>query len=84
MRPQYFYECRDAAPYVGDYLGQPAVTRWVVRGHGCAEGKGPFQWFHQYYRSVMWHFHQKIYKNSAMLGVLQAMTFLAWTKTRPC
>ena len=50
MRPQYFYECRDTAPYVGDYLGQPAVTRWVVRGHGCAEGKGPFQWFHQYYR----------------------------------
>ena len=50
MRPQYFYECRDSAPYVGDYLGQPAVTRWVVRAHGCAEGMGPFQWFHQYYR----------------------------------
>ena len=50
MKNQYFLECRDEGPFVGDYLGQPAETRWVVRGHRCGTGKGPFQWFHQYYR----------------------------------
>jgi len=50
MKPQYFHECRDEDPFVGDYLGQPAVTRWKVVAHQCATGMGPFQWFHQYYR----------------------------------
>ena len=52
MKPQYFMECRDQDPFVGDYLGQPAVTRWKVVAHDCATGRGPFQWFHQYYRYI--------------------------------
>ena len=43
MKPQYFLECRQKKPFIGDYLGQPAVTRWVVRSHECAVGGGPFQ-----------------------------------------
>ena len=50
MKPQYFLSCRDENPYVGDYLGQPAATRWRVTGHACGAGGGPYQWFHQYYR----------------------------------
>ena len=51
MKPQYFLECRDENPFTGDYLGQPAETRWRVVPRRCATGMGPFQWFHQYYRS---------------------------------
>jgi len=50
MKPQYFLECRDENPFTGDYLGQPAETRWKVVSRRCATGMGPFQWFHQYYR----------------------------------
>merc|ERR1711971_234588 len=52
MRPQYFLAtpCRSSDPLVGDYLGQPAATRWRVSGLQCGTGGGPFQWFHQYYR----------------------------------
>ena len=54
MRPQYFLAtpCRSSDPLVGDYLGQPAATRWRVSGLQCGTGGGPFQWFHQYYRSL--------------------------------
>ena len=55
MRPQYFLAtpCRPSDPLVGDYLGQPAATRWKVVANQCGTGGGPFQWFHQYYRSVL-------------------------------
>ena len=53
MRPQYFLAtpCRPTDPLVGDYKGQPAATRWKVVANQCGTGGGPFQWFHQYYRS---------------------------------
>ena len=53
MRPQYFLAtpCRPTDPLVGDYKGQPAATRWRVTALQCGTGGGPFQWFHQYYRS---------------------------------
>merc|ERR1719232_460522 len=50
MKPQYFVDCRKENPYVGDYLGQPAVSRWRVVGRKCGYAGGPYQWFHQYYR----------------------------------
>ena len=50
MKPGYYTECRENNPYVGDYLGQPAATRWRVVGFECQEGGGPYHWFHQYYR----------------------------------
>merc|ERR1712165_329882 len=50
MKPMYYTECRENNPYVGDYLGQPAATRWRVVGFECQEGGGPYHWFHQYYR----------------------------------
>ena len=51
MKPQYFVSCTpETGDYVGDYLGQPAATRWRVIGHRCGTGGGPFQWFHLYYR----------------------------------
>merc|ERR1712079_202055 len=50
MKPGYYTECRENNPYVGDYLGQPAATRWRVVGFECQEGGGPYYWFHQYYR----------------------------------
>lgn len=55
MRPQYFLAtpCRPSDPLVGDYLGQPAATRWKVVANQCGTGGGPFQWFHQYYRSML-------------------------------
>ena len=52
MKPGYYTECRENNPYVGDYLGQPAATRWRVVGFECQEGGGPYHWFHQYYRSL--------------------------------
>ena len=58
MKDQYFLECRPDNPLVGDHLGQPAVTRWMVHSHRCGFGGGPFQWFHQYYRSYFsWFKH---------------------------
>ena len=53
MKPGYYTECRENNPYVGDYLGQPAATRWRVVGFECQKGGGPYHWFHQYYRLVL-------------------------------
>ena len=50
MKPQYYVACDKPNPYVGDYLGQPAATRWRVVGFECQQGGGPYHWFHQYYR----------------------------------
>eukprot|EP00493_Phyllostaurus_siculus_P022158 UN22490 len=50
MKPQYYVACDKPNPYVGDYLGQPAATRWRVIGFECQQGGGPYHWFHQYYR----------------------------------
>merc|ERR1712061_49668 len=53
MKPQYFTECgfgKNFKPYAGDYLGQPAATRWRVVGFECQKDGGPYHWFHQYYR----------------------------------
>merc|ERR1711923_28725 len=51
MKPQYYVDPdNEENPYVGDYLGQPAPTRWRVVGRKCGYGGGPYQWFHQYYR----------------------------------
>ena len=54
MKPQYFSICRNSDhPHwslVGDWLGQPAETRWLVRANRCGEGMGPFQWTHWYHR----------------------------------
>jgi len=50
MKPQYYVACDQPNPYVGDYLGQPAATRWRVIGFECQQGGGPYHWFHQYYR----------------------------------
>ena len=50
MKPQYYVACNKANPYVGDYLGQPAPTRWRVVGFECQTGGGPYHWFHQYHR----------------------------------
>merc|ERR1739838_601752 len=47
MKPQYFSTCKhghDDWTLVGDHLGQPAETRWLVRGNRCGYGRGPFQW----------------------------------------
>ena len=56
MKPQYFTECgfgKNFKPYAGDYLGQPAATRWRVVGFECQKDGGPYHWFHQYYRYSM-------------------------------
>ena len=51
MKPQYFSNCGpDQWTLVGDHLGQPAETRWLVRANRCGYGMGPFQWTHWYYR----------------------------------
>ena len=50
QKPRYYVEPREKNPYVGDYLGQPAPTRWRVVGRKCGYGGGPYQWHHQYYR----------------------------------
>ena len=57
MKPQYFLQPRDKDPnkgelFVGDYLGQPAATRWRVNTN-CQDASGQgsvFQWFHHYLR----------------------------------
>ena len=54
MKPQYFSNCCHADitdwTLVGDHLGQPAETRWLVRANKCGYGMGPFQWTHWYHR----------------------------------
>jgi len=50
MKPGYYTECGKNRPYAGDYLGQPAATRWKVVGFECQKDGGPYHWFHQYYR----------------------------------
>merc|ERR1711892_1635407 len=53
MKPQYFSKCKhghDDWTLVGDHLGQPAETRWLVRGNRCGYGRGPFKWAHWYHR----------------------------------
>lgn len=50
MKPGYYTECGKKRPYAGDYLGQPAATRWKVVGFECQKDGGPYHWFHQYYR----------------------------------
>ena len=52
MKPGYYTECGKNRPYAGDYLGQPAATRWKVVGFECQKDGGPYHWFHQYYRSL--------------------------------
>ena len=53
MKPGYYTECGKNRPYAGDYLGQPAATRWKVVGFECQKDGGPYHWFHQYYRLVL-------------------------------
>ena len=51
MKPQYFSNCGSHDwTLVGDHLGQPAETRWLVRANKCGYGMGPFQWTHWYHR----------------------------------
>merc|ERR1711892_1399103 len=53
-KPQYFSDCGGHAnkdwTLVGDHMGQPAETRWLVRANKCGYGGGPFQWTHWYNR----------------------------------
>ena len=52
MKPQYKGDCEGGKPFTltGDYLGQPAETRWLVRGNKFTKSGGPFQWGHWYMR----------------------------------
>jgi len=53
MRPQYalnFDKGRSQTYLTGDHLGQPAETRWLVRGNKFTPSGGPFQWGHWYHR----------------------------------
>ena len=57
MKPQYKGNCGgngdqagESWSLTGDYLGQPAETRWLVRGNKFTESGGPFQWGHWYMR----------------------------------
>jgi hypothetical protein len=53
MRPQYKGDrakAGDPWTLTGDYLGQPAETRWLVRGNKFTPTGGPFQWGHWYLR----------------------------------
>ena len=50
---QYKGDCakgQDPWTLTGDYLGQPAETRWLVRGNKFTPSGGPFQWGHWYLR----------------------------------
>lgn len=50
MRPQYKGDRGNPWTLTGDYLGQPAETRWLVRGNKFTPTGGPFQWGHWYLR----------------------------------
>jgi len=55
MKPQYKGDCArhgNSWSLTGDYLGQPAETRWLVRGNKHTPTGGPWQWAHWYYRCI--------------------------------
>ena len=72
MAPQYKSDCGSHGPgddscfLTGDYLGQPAETRWLVRGNKLTATGGPFQWGHWYMRCPSSNKCAKITKDQAV------------------
>lgn len=57
MKPQYKGDCGGTGDQagnswslMGDFLGHPAETRWLVRGNKFTKSGGPFQWGQWYMR----------------------------------
>jgi len=69
MRPQYMLNFHKGKTYLtGDHLGQPAETRWLVRGNKFTPSGGPYQWGHWYLRCPYTNECAKMSPDKALAG----------------